>query len=325
MHLQTMNSSWDAYIDPIHSIEDLSLEKVQKAIDLLRSRGRNITEDPLSFLVKYDMLREEKITNAAFLLFHKNDHIISTIEFGFFQSDIIIKDSLRSKSDILTQIDEVMNFVKKHINKEVIITGNPQNTERWQYPLEAIREIILNMIVHRNYQSPADSIVKVYPDKIEFFNPGLLPEEITIADLLNNNYRSTPRNKVIADFCKDLGLIEKYGSGIRRVITMCQEEGMEIPKISQMSNGVNVTFIAKEKATHQDTPQALNENIQNLYNKLIDGKEYSREELMNILNLSDRKYVQDSYIKPLIDLGLLILKYPDKPKHPKQRYICKKQ
>lgn len=214
-----------------------------------------------------------------------------------------------------------MNFVKKHINKEVIITGNPQNTERWQYPLEAIREIILNMIVHRNYQSPADSIVKVYPDKIEFFNPGLLPEEITIADLLNNNYRSTPRNKVIADFCKDLGLIEKYGSGIRRVITMCQEEGMEIPKISQMSNGVNVTFIAKEKAT----PQALNENIQNLYNKLIDGKEYSREELMNILNLSDRKYVQDSYIKPLIDLGLLILKYPDKPKHPKQRYICKKQ
>ena len=57
MHLQTMNSSWDAYIDPIHSIEDLSLEKVQKAIDLLRSRGRNITEDPLSFLVKYDMLR----------------------------------------------------------------------------------------------------------------------------------------------------------------------------------------------------------------------------------------------------------------------------
>ena len=102
------------------------------------------------------------------------------------------------------------------------------------------------MIVHRNYQSPADSIVKVYPDKIEFFNPGLLPEEITIADLLNNNYRSTPRNKVIADFCKDLGLIEKYGSGIRRVITMCQEEGMEIPKISQISNGVNVTFIAGE-------------------------------------------------------------------------------
>ena len=332
MHLQTMNSSWDAYIDPIHSIEDLSLEKVQKAIVQLRSRGRNITEDPLSFLVKYDMLREDKITNAAFLLFHKNDHIISTIELGFFQSDIIIKDSSRSKSDLLSQIDEVIDFVKKHINKEIIITGNPQNTERWQYPLEAIREIVLNMIVHRNYQSPADSIVKVFPNKIEFFNPGLLPEEITIDDLLNNNYKSTPRNKVIADFCKDLGLIEKYGSGIRRVIDLCQKEGMTIPQISQISNGINVAFIAKEnitpqvtpQVTPQATPQVMNENIQNLYSKLTDGQEYSREEIMNILSLADRKYVQESYIKPLIDLGLLILKYPNTPKHPKQRYICKK-
>lgn len=328
MHLQTMNSSWDAYIDPMHSIEDLSLEKIQKAIDTLQSRGHNISEDPLSFLVKYDMLRGEKITNAAFLLFHKDDHIISTIEFGFFQSDIIIKDSARSKADILTQIHEVMDFVKKHINKEIIITGNPQNAEHWQYPLEAIREIVLNMIVHRNYQSPADSIVKVYPNKIEFFNPGLLPEEITINDLLNNNYRSTPRNKVIANFCKDLGLIEKYGSGIRRVIDMCQKAGLTIPEISQISNGVNVTLVAKTitppQVTPQVTPQVLNDNIQRLYAKLMDGQEYSREDIMNTLNLSDRKYVQDSYIRPLLDAGLLTLKYPNKPKHPKQRYICRK-
>lgn len=159
------------------------------------------------------------------------------------------------------------------INKEIIITRNPQNIEQWQYPLEAIREIVLNMIIHRNYQSSADSIVKVYPNKIEFFNPGLLPEEITIDDLLNNNYRSTPRNKVIADFCKDLGLIEKYGSGIRRVIDICQKGGIEIPKISQISNGVNVTFTARREAT----PQALNDNIQSLYDKLRSGQEYSEK------------------------------------------------
>lgn len=163
------------------------------------------------------------------------------------------------------------------INKEIIITRNPQNIEQWQYPLEAIREIVLNMIIHRNYQSSADSIVKVYPNKIEFFNPGLLPEEITIDDLLNNNYRSTPRNKVIADFCKDLGLIEKYGSGIRRVIDICQKGGIEIPKISQISNGVNVTFTARREATPQATPQALNDNIQSLYDKLRSGQEYSEK------------------------------------------------
>lgn len=81
---------------------------------------------------------------------------------GHFQSDIIIKDSDRSKEDVLTQVERVMDFVRKHINKEIIITGEAQNTQRWQYPLEAIREIVMNMIIHRDYRSASDSIVKVW-------------------------------------------------------------------------------------------------------------------------------------------------------------------
>lgn len=245
LYLHTINSSWDTYVDALHTIDDISLEKVQKAIDLLENKGHSITEDPLSFLLKYNMLREDKITNAAFLLFHKDDNIISTVELGRFQTDIIIKDSARSKSDVLTQINEVLDFVRKHINKEIIITGSAYNTERWQYPLEAIREIVLNMIIHRDYRSASDSIVKVYDNKIEFFNPGMLPDDITVDDLMNNRYKSTPRNKMVADFCKDLGLIEKYGSGIRRVITLFKEVGLPLPKFEQISGGLNVTVYSK--------------------------------------------------------------------------------
>ena len=245
LYLRTINSSWDTYVDKLHTIDDISIEKVQKAIDILESKGRSIAEDPLSFLLKYNMIREGEITNAAFLLFHKDDDIISTVELGRFQTDIIIKDSARSKSDVITQVDEVLNFVRKHINKEVIITDSAYNTERWQYPLEAIREIVLNMIVHRDYRATSDSIVKVYDDKIEFFNPGTLPDDITIDDLMNNRYKSTPRNKMIADFCKDLGLIEKYGSGIRRVISLFREAGLPLPKFEQISGGLNVTVYSK--------------------------------------------------------------------------------
>ena len=245
LYLRTINSSWDTYVDKLHTIDDISIEKVQSAIDILESKGRSIAEDPLSFLLKYNMIREGEITNAAFLLFHKDDDIISTVELGRFQTDIIIKDSARSKSDVITQVDEVLNFVRKHINKEVIITDSAYNTERWQYPLEAIREIVLNMIVHRDYRATSDSIVKVYDDKIEFFNPGTLPDDITIDDLMNNRYKSTPRNKMIADFCKDLGLIEKYGSGIRRVISLFREAGLPLPKFEQISGGLNVTVYSK--------------------------------------------------------------------------------
>jgi len=59
------------------------------------------------------------------------------------------------------------------------------------------------MILHRDYRSSSDSIVKVFGDKIEFYNPGRLPEDITIDDLLTNQYRSTPRNKLMADVLKD--------------------------------------------------------------------------------------------------------------------------
>lgn len=61
--------------------------------------------------------------------------------------------------------------------------------------LEAIREIIINMVIHRDYRAASDSIVKVFDNKIEFYNPGRLPDSITVDDLLSNNYKSTPRSK----------------------------------------------------------------------------------------------------------------------------------
>jgi len=65
----------------------------------------------------------------------------------------------------------------------------------------------------------SDSLVKVFDDKIEFYNPGRLPDNITVEDLLTFSNKSVPRNKLIADFFKELGIIEKYGSGIKRIVS----------------------------------------------------------------------------------------------------------
>ncbi len=148
MHLQSFNTSWDYHINNQFKIADISLEKVQVAIDNMNQTETRITDDPLTFLVKNDLVRDGILTNAAYLLFTNRETVVTTIELGRFQSEIIIKDTARTKSDILSQINQVMDFVKKHINKEIIITGQPQNTQKWQYPLEAIREVILNMIIH---------------------------------------------------------------------------------------------------------------------------------------------------------------------------------
>ena len=307
MHLQTFNSSWDYHIDNQHKIDDLSFEKVQLAIDILNKTGYTINEDPIQFLVKNDLVRNATPSHAAFLLFKKNDSVLTTIELGRFQTEIIIKDSARSKDDILTQIEKVLDFVKKHINKEVIITGEARNTQKWQYPIEAIREIVMNMIVHRDYRSSSDSIVKIFDHKIEFYNPGRLPENITVDDLLSNNYKSTPRNKLIADFCKNLGLIEKYGSGIGRIMSYFADENLPLPQFRNISDGFMVT-ISSEKVVEK-----LNQSQRIIIENMRANTTVSAEEIAKKAGISTRK-IQE-HIKKLKELSIIKRIGPDKGGH----------
>ena len=243
-HLKTINSSWDMYPNPVRTMRDISFDKVRQSMEALRNNGMTVRESPEDFLDKYDLVRDGKPTNAAYLMFKNKNSVETTIELGRFQNPITIKDTARTKSDICTQVDEVLGFVKKHINLEVIITGNARNTQKWQYPMEALREIVLNMIIHRDYRSASDSIVKIFNDKIEFYNPGRLPDTISVEDLLANSYKSTPRNKKIAEFFKDMGLIEKYGSGIQRIIGYCKDENCPLPVFENISDGFLVTVYA---------------------------------------------------------------------------------
>ena len=189
MHLQTVNSSWDYYPRPGKSMKDISLVKVQKAMDTILFRNSNfVMETPREFLEKNELLFEEdKISNGCYFMFCKDDNLYSTIQMGHFASEIVIKDDQSDSGDIIGQIEEVMSFVRKHINKELIISAKQiENIQRWQYPLEGIREIVLNMIIHRDYTSSSDSQIKVFSDRILFFNPGSLPDSITIEQLLAN-------------------------------------------------------------------------------------------------------------------------------------------
>lgn len=163
---------------------------------------------------------------------------------------------------------------------------------RWQYPLEAIREIVMNMIIHRDYRLASDSIVKVYPDKIEFYNPGRLPDNITVEDLLANNYKSTPRNKQIADFCKDLGIIEKYGSGIRRILDYFRKEKQKLPLFGNISDGFMVTVFSDkvgDKVGEEKEVVYLSTNQHRILELLTMNSRLSATELSENLGISKRK------------------------------------
>jgi ATP-dependent DNA helicase RecG len=138
-----------------------------------------------------------------------------------------------------------MDFIIKHTNKAYIITGNPRREERWDYPMDAIREIVVNMIVHRDYRSSNDSTIKIYDDRIEFFNPGVLLDDLTIEKIKSGNYKSHLRNKQLASIFKELELIEKYGSGVRRTIETFVAYGLPEPVYEATQGGMAVTVFKK--------------------------------------------------------------------------------
>ncbi len=115
--------------------------------------------------------------------------------------------------------------------------------------MDALREIIINMIVHRDYRSANDSTIKVFDDRIEFFNPGALMDDLPVEKIKTGNYKSHLRNKQVASIFRELNLIEKYGSGVRRVIDTFTAYGLPEPEFEATQGGMAVTvFKARESA-----------------------------------------------------------------------------
>jgi ATP-dependent DNA helicase RecG len=101
---------------------------------------------------------------------------------------------------------------------------------------------ILNAIIHRDYTSSSDSIVKIFDERIEIYNPGRLPAGLTVDKLLTGDYRSSVRNRKLANMFKEVGLVDKYGSGIRRIVQGFKEYGLPVPKFQEISDGFMVTI-----------------------------------------------------------------------------------
>lgn len=127
----------------------------------------------------------------------------------------------------------------------------PQRVERWEYPMDALREIVINMIVHRDYTSPSESSIKIFDDHIEFYNPGQLSEGLSIQQLLSGNYTSSIRNKQIAALFKEAGLIERYGSGIKRILESFAKYDLGLPLFEELQKGFRVIVSQTTQKTTQ--------------------------------------------------------------------------
>ena len=131
---------------------------------------------------------------------------------------------------------------------------------------------MVNMLIHCDYRDSSGSIIKIYDDRIEFFNPGGLYGGLTLDALLKFNYKPKARNKMLAKAFKIIGKVEKYGSGIKRIYVICKDYGIIPPKILVSDNDFEVVLY-KEKL-NDELNDELNDGQKKvyLYIKKYSGK-----------------------------------------------------
>lgn len=294
MNLMSTGNSWDALSARDAAFDDIDLENVKNYIKISAATGRRKfgpTDDPLEILEKLELLKDGKPTWAAILLFGKRPQSPLTqaqVHCGRFKNNVKIIDDRLFEGSVIGQVDEVMNFICKHINVKFVITGKPRRDEIWDYPLDALREAVINAVCHRDYSDTADIQIKIFDDHIQAWNPGPLPSGMTLEELYQPTHSSKPRNKLIAQIFYDLGLIERYGSGIQRMINACAEAGLPEPLFEEKFGGFIVTFrkdIFTEEYLHK---LDLNERQIKAIIHIKEKGEITNKEYQKITGIKDR-------------------------------------
>uniref|UniRef100_A0A7C1CBY9 HTH deoR-type domain-containing protein n=1 Tax=Thermofilum adornatum TaxID=1365176 RepID=A0A7C1CBY9_9CREN len=284
----------DAEAAPLEAIDT---EKVETFI--ARARETRLIHPPqdTATVLKNLGLTDSKASLAAVLLFGKNPQAYApwaVIKIGKFTSEH--ERPLYEKEIVgvlVEQIEKSYAEVLSLIRKEIVVE-KPARKEIYEYPPEAIRELIVNAVAHRDYSIKSPIYIKIYPDKLTIENPGGLPPGITIEDL-KKPHTSILRNPKIANTLYILGYIEKWGIGTLTVIKKCIQNGNGEPTFQ-----TNHTFKAEIKSryiTSTDNREQL------IIQYLATKKQATRREIEKLLGLKEstvRKILENMQNKGLI-------------------------
>jgi predicted HTH transcriptional regulator len=221
-------------------------------------------------------------------------------------------DSLEVRSYLPGIAGEVVAFLQKHMTREAVI-GAVKRTDQWTLPVVAVREALINAIVHADYaQRGAPIRVALFDDRLEIDNPGLLPFGLTIEDIQKGV--SKLRNRVLGRVFQELGLIEQWGSGIQRMTVACRERGLDAPRFEEIGTHFRVTLstIARRASTKDQRDEAI-------LNALAANQEtgLSTSEIAKQIALSTR--AARTRLASLVERGL-IAEIGSGPQDPHRRY-----
>ena len=266
--LKKMGVSWDDVSQERATLDMISPEAVEyfqrKSIANERMSPESFTTDIRSVLENLRLIDDNgHLKNAALLLFGKDParyFPLCDFRIGRFvanEADLLFQDVIGG--DIIRMADRVVEVLKSKYLISPIHYEGLQRIEPLEIPEDALREAIFNAIIHKDYTG-VHIQMRVYNDRIELWNQGRLPEELTPEKLLER-HSSYPRNKNIAEVFYRAGFIESRGRGIRKIVDGVKNAGLAEPKIEDADGGVRITIFRKNgvpngEQVHQSSPKS---------------------------------------------------------------------
>jgi len=236
---------FEARIPPDATLDDLDADKIAEYVALL---GAAPNLSPQEILLRRGCLKLNAgqlcPTYAALLLFGKHPQqwlpsatLLAAHFPGVAFSDQYIKQEIRGT--LPDQIRQAEIFLRQHLPSTVRLVGLTHQ-ETLAYPFEAVRELLVNAVAHRDYNIQGDSIhLHLFADRLEVHSPGGLPGPVTLDNLLAARFS---RNAVIVQVLADLGFVERLGYGLDRVVTAMRQANLRPPRFEETAGTFRVTL-----------------------------------------------------------------------------------
>ena len=262
--LRKSGQTWDEIIESRATIKDIDVESVGEFLETADKSGPMPDVKGLGLMELLEKLRvaeNGKLKRAALILFGKDP--------GRFYPNLTVKmgrfgktdDDLRFQETEEGNLIQLFLEVPKQLGRKFLIKNisfeGLLRIEKGEYPIPALREMLLNALVHSNYLGAMIQI-RIYDNKLSIWNEGTLPTGITFADL-KKQHPSKPRNPIIADVCFKGGYIDAWGRGTLKIINACKEAELPDPEMKEEFEGIMVTLFKDRYTKEQLRIMGLND------------------------------------------------------------------
>ena len=308
--LRKSGKTWDDVVEPRATLSDID-EKTIKQFKADARRAGRLPDDggdlPLAdFLDKLRLTENGQLKRAAVVLFGKDpgrfypNQIVKIGRFGGKDDDLRFQEVV--EGNLLYLLRETAEQLNRKFFVKPIDFEGLQRVERGEYPVAAVREILLNALVHRDYMSSFIQI-RIYDDKFWVWNGGKLPEDITL-ESLRRTHSSHPRNPLIADVCFKGGYIDSWGRGTLKIINACREAELPEPSITEQFGGLLVEIFKNRFTPEQLKKLGLNERQVEAVGYVAEHDKITNQIYQDLFKVARITATRD--LKELVEKGILI-------------------